>query len=262
MPSPSAGLEADRALVGEAAREAGRLAMRFMRRGLRVWDKAPGDPVSEADLAADTLLKEVLGKARPDYGWLSEETADDRARLEARRTFVVDPIDGTRAFVKGRAEFVVSVAVVEAGRPVAAAIYNPSNGALYDAAEGHGAALNGEPIQVTAADAISGARILGDPGRLTALRDIGAQAFTVNSAALRLALLAEGAFDAVVAVRGKWDWDLAAGHLILEEAGGRMTGSGGQALSYAGEQTRQPPPLAAGPALHALLLDHLNQSEA
>ncbi|MEO1038529.1 MAG: 3'(2'),5'-bisphosphate nucleotidase CysQ [Pseudomonadota bacterium] len=262
MTLQSAALEAERALIGDAARKAGALALGFQKRGLRVWYKAPGDPVSEADLAVDNLLRETLTGARPDYGWLSEETADDLDRLSRQRTFVVDPIDGTRAFVKGRAEFVVSIAVVEDGAPIAAAVYDPSADQLYDAARGAGAHKNGAPIAVSPAPSIAGARLLGDPGRLTALRDLGAEASTVNSAALRLALTAEGVFDASVAVRSKWDWDLAAGHLLIEEAGGRISGSGGQSLRYGERDTRQPPPLAAGPRLHALLIDRLSGNGA
>lgn len=250
--------EADRELVANAAREAGDLAVAFRARGLRVWNKGPGDPVSEADLAADALLKERLLDARPGYGWLSEETADDRSRLTARRAFVVDPLDGTRAFVKDRAEFAVSVAVIEDGRPVAAAIYDPSARALYTAARGGGAWRDDAPIRVSGREKLAGARILGDPGRLIDLRDLGAEAVAVNSAALRLALTASGAYDAVVAVRGKWDWDLAAGHLLIEEAGGVVTTNSGEALRYDRDPPRQPPPLAAGPALHALLLERLH----
>ncbi|MGJ3232629.1 MAG: 3'(2'),5'-bisphosphate nucleotidase CysQ [Oceanicaulis sp.] len=256
-----AGAEADRDLVAAAAREAGRLALDFRKRGLKHWEKAKGDPVSEADLAADALLQERLKPARPDYGWLSEETADDRSRLSARRSFVVDPIDGTRAFLKNRPEFVVSVAVIEAGRPIAAALYDPSGDRLWDAVEGGGARMNGLSIKHAVRTSISGARILGDPGRLTDLRALGADAETVNSAALRLALCAQGAYDAVVAVRGKWDWDLAAGALILTEAGARITDRAGAPLVFNGDPPRQPAPLAAGPALHALLIERLNKGE-
>ena len=254
--------ERDRDLLAAAARDAGILAMKFRDRGLRSWEKSRGDPVSEADLAADTLLKDRLRPARPDYGWLSEETLDDRSRIDAVRSFVVDPIDGTRAFLKGRPEFVVSVAVVEAGEPVAAALYDPSTGRLWDAARGCGARVDGQPIRVADQGRLEGARILGDPGRLADLRAIGAVAATVNSAALRLALCAEGAFDAVVAERDKWDWDLAAGALILTEAGGRITSRSGEALRFNGDPPRQPAPVAAGPLLHALLLRRLGEGES
>ncbi|MEQ8434684.1 MAG: 3'(2'),5'-bisphosphate nucleotidase CysQ [Oceanicaulis sp.] len=252
---------ADRDLIAAAARDAGELALAFRARGLKSWDKAKGDPVSEADLAADALLKERLKPARPDYGWLSEETADDKSRLTARRSFVVDPIDGTRAFLKNRPEFVVSVAVVEDGEPVAAALYDPSTQRLWDAVKGEGARMNGLSIKHSSRTMISGAKILGDPGRLTDLRALGAAAETVNSAALRLALCAQGLYDAVVAVRGKWDWDLAAGALIVTEAGGRITDRAGEPLIFNGDPPRQPAPLAAGPALHALLIERLNKGE-
>lgn len=249
--------DADRDLIADAAREAGRIALAFKARGVRSWDKGVGDPVSEADLAADTFLKDALKPARPDYGWLSEETADDQSRLKARRSFLVDPIDGTRAFLKDRPEFVVSIAVIEDGLPIAAAIYDPSADALYDAVKGGGARRDGETLSISGHDRIEGARVLGDPGRLADLRALGAEAFTVNSFAMRLSLLAEGSADALVAVRAKWDWDLAAGHLLVTEAGGVLTARTGTPLRYNQASTIQPPPLGAGPALHALLRDRL-----
>ncbi len=252
---------ADRELIAEAAREAGRIALAFRARGMRTWEKSKGDPVSEADLAADTFLQGELKAARPGYGWLSEETTDDHSRLSAARSFVVDPIDGTRAFLKNRPEFTVSIAIVEAGRPIAAAIYDPSADALYDAALGSGARRDGAAIAVSGLDCLVGARLLGDPGCLPAVRDLGATAQTVNSAALRLALVAEGAFDGLIAERGKWDWDIAAGALLIAEAGGRITGRDGADLVFNADPPRQPAPLAAGPALHALLRQRLSQGD-
>ena len=253
---------ADRDLVADAAREAGRIALAFRDKGVRAWEKSRGDPVSEADLAADTYLKQVLLPARPDYGWLSEESSDDKSRLTARRSFVVDPIDGTRAFLKNRPEFVVSVAVVEAGRPVAAAVYDPSADAMFDAALGAGARCDEAPISVSCAASLAGARLLGDPGQLTALRALGVDADTVNSVALRLAMVACGARDGLATVRGKWDWDIAAGVLLVTEAGGLVTGPDGAELVFNADPPRQPAPLAAGPALHALLKQRLSQGDA
>jgi len=248
---------ADRDLLVSAARAAGELIMAFKARGVREWEKNPGDPVCEADLAADALLKERLQPARPDYGWLSEETADDQSRLNTRRSFMIDPLDGTRAFLKGRPEFVVACAVVEHGHPIAAAIYDPSADAMYDAVKGGGARKDGVTLSISRHDRILGARLIGDPGRLADLRALGAEAQTVNSAALRLCHLAEGRADAVVAVRPKWDWDLAAGHLLVEEAGGVFTTSKGERVLYNRDSAVQAPPLAAGPTLHALLLERL-----
>lgn len=244
-------------LLAAAAREAGRLAMAFRRQGRRLnaWEKAPGDPVSEADIALDRFLKDALLSARPDYGWLSEES--DEEGMGATRRFVVDPIDGTRAFIKGRADFSVSLAVMENGAPVAAAIFAPAENQLYTAYAGGGAHVDDTPLRVSTAAAIAGARLMGDAGRLVELRALGAETINVNSVALRLALTAAGQVDGLVAVRPKKDWDLAAGHLILEEAGGRITGHSGERLRYGAPERRQPPPVAAGPALHALLLERL-----
>lgn len=250
---------ADRDLIAEAAREAGRIALAFRAKGMRAWEKSAGDPVSEADLAADTYLKNTLLPARPGYGWLSEETADDQSRLSAARSFVVDPIDGTRAFLKNRPEFVVSIAVVEAGQPVSAAIYDPSADVMWDAALDAGARRDGQPIAVSNASDVIGAKLLGDPGRLSSVRALGASAATVNSVALRLALVADGTFDGLITERGKWDWDVAAGVLLVTEAGGAITGRDGAALSFNAEPPRQPAPLAAGPALHALLRERISQ---
>lgn len=242
-------------LIARTAREAGAAVMAYFGQDPKIWDKGGNDPVTEADYAANSIIKDRLTRARPGYGWLSEENTDDESRLEKDRSFVIDPIDGTRAFIKGREEFVVSIGVLDAGVPFAGVLYDPCKDALYSAARGGGAFRNGEPLQVSAQDRIEGARLLGDPGRLVALRDLGAHAHTVNSVALRLALVAAGEYDAVVAVRAKWDWDLIAGHLLIEEAGGVITANDGRVLRYNLETPRQPPPLASGPALHALLLE-------
>ena len=252
---------ADRDLIAGAAREAGRIALAFRARGVRAWEKAKGDPVSEADLAADTYLKGALQPNRPEYGWLSEETSDDKSRLRTARSFVVDPIDGTRAFLKNRPEFVVSIAVIEHGRPVAAAIYDPSADTLWEAAAGGGAWRDGASMAVSARSRLDGARLLGDPGRLPDVRALGAAAQTVNSVALRLAQVADGTCDGLIAERGKWDWDLAAGALLVREAGGRITGRDGTELVFNADAPRQPAPLAAGPALHALLRERLSRGD-
>lgn len=244
---------ADLGLLADAAREAGRLALAFRDKGLNSWEKTKGDPVSDADLAADTYLQSALRSERPNYGWLSEETKDDRSRLGSKRSFVVDPIDGTRAFIKNRPEFVVSIAVVETGSPVCGVIYDPSKEILYDAVLGGGARANAKPIRVSHCQTLTEAHIYGDPGQLPALRDLGVKADTINSVALRLAHVASGERDGLVAVRGKWDWDLAAAALLVTEAGGLITNHNGDPLVFNDDPPRQPPPLAAGPALHALL---------
>jgi len=257
MRCPLADASGDLDLLAGAARDAGHLVMDYFgqRARLQHWEKRPGDPVSAADMAADAFLKDTLLTARPDYGWLSEESRAEPG--SSGRVFVVDPIDGTRAFIKGRSDFCVSLAIVEYGRPVAAAISAPARAEFYTSVLGSGAHCNGEPIQVSSQASIAGAKLLGDAGRLHDLRAIGAETVHINSVALRLALTASGAADGLVAVRPKNDWDLAAGHLLVEEAGGRISSPDGTTLGYQNPTPRQPAPIAAGPALHALLLQQL-----
>ncbi|MBL8554667.1 MAG: 3'(2'),5'-bisphosphate nucleotidase CysQ [Phenylobacterium sp.] len=225
----------DLALIVDAAREAGELARSIRRRGLEVEFK-PDDhsPVTNADLAADRLLTERLRSARPGYGWLSEETADDLERLERRRIFVVDPIDGTRAFLKDKPWWSVAIAVVEDERPVAAAVFAAELGEMYAAVAGGGATRNGLPIAPTGAASVDDCRMAGDPVVFAHWSWPTAWPATMqveqrNSTAYRMCAVAAGEFDAAVAPIRKSDWDVAAGDLIAREAGcfvGDHTGEG------------------------------------
>ncbi len=249
---------ADVALLEEAAREAGALALRLRRGRLSIRNKAGGSPVTNADLAVDALLTERLRGARPDYGWLSEETADDSARLTTRRQFVVDPIDGTAAYMKGLPWFTVALAVVENGRPVSAAILAPELDDMYLARRGGGATLDGAPIQTSGREALDGCAILGDIRTFEPRRwaepwprmDVQKR----SSIALRMALVAAGAFDAAVALNIKHDWDVAAGALVAGEAGARVTDHTGRPYRFNRPDPWQPSLVCAGPALHAQLI--------
>ncbi|MEO5325863.1 3'(2'),5'-bisphosphate nucleotidase CysQ [Mesorhizobium sp. CC13] len=233
-----ASMLADLELLRMAAAEAGRIAMGYFRRNPEVWFKGGNSPVSEADYAADRYLRETLMAARPDYGWLSEETADNPERLGARRTFVVDPIDGTRGFVEGRAEWCVSAAVVENGRSLAGVLECPARGETYWAVAGGGAYLNGDRIGVRAGGdrlSIAGPKPMIDrlPPQWQARLDRVAY---IPSLAYRLAMIARGALDATFVKPNAHDWDIAAAELILHEAGGRLLDSGGGLPAFAGEQ--------------------------
>jgi myo-inositol-1(or 4)-monophosphatase len=266
LPAP----EDDLALLEEAVREAGHIARRFYGGEYKKWDKEKGSgPVTEADLAVDAFLTNRLRSARLDYGWLSEETEDDRARLDARRIFIVDPIDGTLAFVKGKPHFTICAGIVEDGRPIAGVVYNPVTDECFRARKGGGAQLNGLPIFASARTLIEGCRLLGDKPMFQHAAwntppNVPWPAMEIeqrSSIAYRVALVATGQWDAMMALSAKHDWDLAAADIILTEAGGRLTTHKGDVLRYNGTDATQPSVVGAGMALHAELLkrvQHLN----
>jgi myo-inositol-1(or 4)-monophosphatase len=253
--------DADLQLILDAAREAGALAASMRTAGLTIEYKTGNSPVTNADLAADALLTERLRSARPDYGWLSEETADNTDRLSARRLFVVDPIDGTRAFMKDRPWWSVCIAVVEDGRPTAGVVFAPDVDELYAATAGGGTTLNGVPIHASDRVLVEGCGMVGDirmfehpawPQPWPAMR-IEAR----NSTAYRMCLVASGAFDATVALAPKSDWDLAAADLIATEAGAFAGDHLGRTYRYNGPNPQQASLVCAAPRLAPLILNRV-----
>jgi myo-inositol-1(or 4)-monophosphatase len=254
------GDETDRALLQDrlslVVQEAGALALRTFRRPLRSWTKDASSPVSEADLAVDALLRDRL-LAIHDAGWLSEETEDDPSRLERTDVWVVDPIDGTRAYIAGLPEWTVSVALVSSGRPVVAALYAPASEEMFLSIAGGGVTLNGKTIRASAGEALDGAKFSGPKRRLDRLSEIapGIEMMPrVPSLALRLARVASGALDATFAGPNSHDWDLAAADLLLHEAGGALTTLSGRPLTYNRPDPVHDALIAAGGARHATLL--------
>jgi myo-inositol-1(or 4)-monophosphatase len=255
-------MDADLALILEAAREAGELARDIRRRGLEVDYKADDNsPVTNADLAADALLTSRLRSARPDYGWLSEETADDADRLTRRRLFVVDPIDGTRAFLKDRPWWSVSIAVVEDGRPTAGVVFAPELDEAYAATAGGGATRNGRPIRTGAASVLEDCRMAGDPvvfGHWSWPKPWPPMRVEQRSStAWRMCAVGAGDFDAAVAPVRKADWDVAAGDLIAREAGCFVGDHNGEAFVYNRARASQPSLICAAPKLAPLILDRV-----
>lgn len=229
-------LDDDLDLIRTAAEEAGRIAMEYFGRDPEVWMKAGMSPVSEADYAVDRFLKDVLRKARPDYGWLSEETADTTERLSARRTFVVDPIDGTRAFLERKDVWCVSVAVVEDGRSLAGVLDCPARREVFAARAGSGSTLNGTRLSVRVpgeAPALGGPNPILDRLPAPLASRIRRSAY-IPSLAYRIAMIADGRLDGTFVKANSHDWDLAAADLILTEAGGAVVGLDGNPLYYAG----------------------------
>ncbi len=247
----------DLALLVAAAEAAGDIARRHFGKAPRVWDKGRGQgPVSQADLEIDEMMRDRLRGARPDYGWLSEESAE--AQGAGGRGFIIDPIDGTRAFLDGQTGFAHALAVVEKGEPVAAVIYLPLRELCYTAARGTGAALNGVAIGVRDCDHVAGAEVLvARPQLATELWPGGVPDLRRHfrpSLAWRMALVAEGQFDAMLTLRPTWHWDIAAGALLIAEAGGVVSDGHGAALWFNTDEPRSDGVIAAGPALHARLM--------
>ena len=244
------------------AREAGAIARRYFRGGektsARIWSKQGGSPVTEADVAVDSFLKVELSAALPETGWLSEETADDPARLKSRRVWIVDPIDGTRAFLSGHPDWSVAIALLIEGEPVLGIVYAPTHELLYVAVRGRGAARNGEAIRVTGRHGLAGARVAGPKPLVDRLeRSTGGleRVERIPSLALRLARVADATVDFGVVSGNARDWDIAAADLVLSEAGGALTTFEGLRPSY-----NAPEPvhgeLIAGPrGLHPRLIE-------
>lgn len=211
-------------LLIEAALGSGEIALRYFRQDPQVWEKSDdAGPVTEADLAINAYLGDTLRAARPDYGWLSEETPDDSDRLATRRCFIVDPLDGTRAFINGQSGFAHSLAVAEDGKIVAGAVYLPEMRLLYAASADGPATLNDQPLRTSDGpledSSMIASRLVFDPvfwrdGEMPRVH----RAFR-PSLAWRLCLVAEGRFGATLALRRTWEWDVAAACLIAERAG-------------------------------------------
>ena len=241
----------DLKLLEDAVRAGGAIALKYYQTDYKRWSKEGGSPVTEADLAVNKYLCDTLTAARPTYGWLSEESADDEARLSKSHVFVVDPIDGTIAFLKSRPHFTICAAVVVDGRPCCGAIYNPATDELYAARAGEGATRNGTPIHASDRAGLGGCAMLGDRTQLTAAPWPPMHVQNRNSVAYRVALVADGSADASVSLTPKRDWDLAAADVILHEAGGLLTDARGAPLAYNRPSTLQSSLVAANPGLHA-----------
>jgi myo-inositol-1(or 4)-monophosphatase len=252
------GLADDEALLTGSVRAAGALALSFFRNGTVGRSKADNTPVSDADLAVDEMLRERLMGERPDYGWLSEESVDNPARLDAARVWIVDPIDGTRAFLAGTPEWTIAAALVEHGEPVLAAVFNPATDEMFTARRGGGACLNGVSIAVTRPEEIAGCRMIATKGffkhKVWTAPWPHTESTWINSIAYRLALIAAGRADATLSLTGKSEWDIAAAALLVEEAGGRITDATGAALTYNKPSPRMNGLVAAAPKLHGLLV--------
>lgn len=245
-------------ILNAAVREAGVLALSMFGTSVKTWTKGHGSPVTAADIAVNDLLRERLAPAAPGIAWLSEESADEETRRTARRVWIVDPIDGTRAFIAGRTDWAVSAALVEDGRPVAGALFAPAEPAFYAAVAGKGATLDGTPIAATDAAQREGVRIAGPKSYLERLSALGLPFEPVpriHSIALRFARIARGTLDVAFSGGSSHDWDLAAADLLVHEAGGALTTLTGQRLLYNRAELTHGPLIAAGCARHGSFIE-------
>ena len=255
-------LSEDARLLFDAVREAGELGVSLSRRkNLQHWTKPDGSHVTEGDLAINALLEERIRRKRPDDGWLSEETADDpQARMARQRLWIIDPIDGTRAFMEDRKEWCVAAALAVDGRPVLGAVYRPRLEEFYAAAAGEGATLNDVRLTMPDSASLEGARIAGNRKALAGLAHLGIAPDPSGALPLqlRLAYVAAGRLDGAVSIGKRNDWDLAAGELRVIEAGGLVSGNSGEGYIYNRAQPWQQGLVAAGAKRHAALIDALS----
>lgn len=239
------------------AREAGELAVTTAKGSMKRWMKAGSSPVSEADLAVDKFLSQRLPPLVPEAGWLSEETEDNPARLNAKKVWVVDPIDGTRAFLDNRPDWTVSIALVESGRPSVAALYAPITDEMFLATLGGGATRNDIALKIPPGGGLASMRIAGPKSHLERLCELDPSVRPqpkVFSLALRATRVATGEFDAALASRNSHDWDLAAADLLVHEAGGTITDLDGAVITYNRPDPVHGTLIAAGPGRHRALI--------
>jgi myo-inositol-1(or 4)-monophosphatase len=256
-------LARDAALLTETVREAGALALSLFRTELKNWTKGASSPVSEADIAVNDLIEKRLRSATPDYGWLSEESADDESRLGKHLVWIVDPIDGTRGYLAGREDWCVSVALVEDASPVLAAVFVPASDEFFFAARGQGATRNHVPIRATSGTGLDFSRMAGPKPLVERLKrssdEVAGEVVLhprIGSLALRLCRVGEGRLDAAFAGGQSRDWDLAAANLIVQEADGNMTALSGEAILYNRREVTHGVLVAAGRDRHARIVEH------
>lgn len=257
--------ETDLDLLIAAAREAGRIARGFFGQAAQSWDKPGGaGPVTEADLAVNTMLEAELRRARPDYGWLSEESADGPERRAARRVFIIDPIDGTRSFIAGDTTWAHSLAIADRGEVVAAVVYLPMRDKLYRAGQGTGAFLNDAPITPSRRRDLAGAHVLAARPAFDARHWQGPVPAMKRShrpsLAYRTALVAEGRYDAMLTLRKTWEWDVAAGDLLLREAGAVTSDRHGAPLRFNNADPHVAGMVASGAGMHGQITRALRRA--
>jgi myo-inositol-1(or 4)-monophosphatase len=251
----------------EAARGAGQVLLRYYGDGVEVTEKSTDNPVTQADLECNELLRSAITGAFPNDGWLSEENIDSDERLTKNRVWIVDPLDGTKEFINGIPEFCICIALVEDGMPRVAVEYNPVRDELFHAVRGGGAFLNGDAIHVTPQTDLRQARVLasrseeerGEWDHYQALMKVE----LTGSVAYKFALVAAGRHDATFTLTPKNEWDICAGTLLVTEAGGMVTEPGGRKLRFNNPATLfEDGLIASNGVLHRAILNTIKTTRA
>ena len=247
-----------------AVERAGNLALDYFGKDLKIETKADGSKVSEADLAVNEVLKKELTALDPSIHWVSEESEMKNERLTAKRLWVVDPIDGTSSFLNHENDWTISAALVEDSKPIIGAVFNPPRGQFFLAKRGQGTTLNGAKVQTTTTKHLKDATVITSKTHFKrAFKEVTEKPdhYWRCSMAYRIALVAAGKVDATISLTPKSDWDIAASHLILEEAGGKISTAQGKEISYNQPELRHSSVVASTKSLYSAIIAHTSKDQ-
>ena len=252
-------------LVKESILKAGKLALKWFKKDPEQWKKNDGSLVSKADIEINDLLNKLLKNKNPEFGWLSEENEDDKSRLNKKITFVVDPLDGTKAFLEGKKEFSISIAIVKNGLPISGIVFSPSTGEIFEAEKNKGSWKNNKKIIISNYKKLEKCKMIAFKPMFShpawkepwPKMDIENR----NSIAYRMALVASGQYDAMMALNSKNDWDIAAGDLLISEAGGIVTLHTNKKIIYNTENIKKPSVIGTNKSIHDKIIKRVKMLE-
>ena len=252
-------------LVKESILEAGKLALKWFKKDPEQWKKDDGSLVSKADIEINDLLNKLLKNKNPEFGWLSEENEDDRSRLNKKITFVVDPLDGTKAFLEGKKEFSISVAIVKNGLPISGIVFSPSTGEMFEAEKNKGSWKNNKKVIISNYNRLEKCKMIAfkpmfsHPAWKEPWPKMDVE--NRNSIAYRMALVASGQYDAMMALNSKNDWDIAAGDLLISESGGVVTLHTNKKIIYNTENIKKPSVIGTNKSIHEKIIKRVKMLE-
>ena len=252
-------------LVKESIIKAGKLALKWFKKDPEQWKKDDGTLVSKADIEINDLLNKLLKDKNPEFGWLSEENEDDKSRLNKEIAFVVDPLDGTQAFLEGKREFSISVAIVENGLPISGIVFSPSTNEMFEAEKDKGSWKNKKKVLISKYKKLEECKMMAfkpmfsHPAWNEPWPKMNIE--NRNSIAYRMALVASGEFDAMMALNSKNDWDIAAGDLLISESGGNVSLHTDKKIIYNQENTKKPSVIGSNKIIHEKIIRRVKSLE-